>query len=81
MEHALNTLAEVQHQMARLMERDRTGITGASSKFRVMEATEDIEDYLLLFEHYMVLNEIPKEEWTQRLVPVLTGRASRVKLR
>ena len=64
MECALNTLVEVQHQMARFMEQDHTGLTGASSKFHVMEATEDIEDYLLLFEHHMMFNKIPEEEWT-----------------
>ena len=59
--------------MAQLMGRQDQG--RATPKFRVMGAQEDVEDYLLLFERHMVLNDIPEEEWTRQLAPVLTGRA------
>ena len=68
-------MEELTHVMAQMMEQNYTQRSTNVSKFRTMGENGDIKDYLTLFERHMILNDMPEDEWTRQLAPVLTGRA------
>ena len=71
-------MKELTHEMARMtqtMEPNQTQRSTNVSKFRTMGENKDIEHNLTLFEQHMILNDMPEDEWTRQLAPLLTGRA------
>ena len=71
----MEELTHIMARMAQMMEQNQTQRSTNVPKFRTMGEKEDIEDYLTLFERHMILNDMPEDEWTRQLPPVLTGRA------
>lgn len=77
MEQAVRALLESQQQMMQVMlGRQQGGAPrGPETKIRPYEEGEDIESFLKTFERTMTIQDVPEEEWTRQLVPVLAGRA------
>ena len=76
MEQAVQALLESQQQMMQVMMGRQQGVPrGPETKIRPYEEGEDIESFLKTFERTMVIQDVPEEEWTRQLVPVLAGRA------
>ena len=71
----MEELTHVMARMTQMMEPNQTQNSTNVSKFRTMGENEDIEHYLTLFEQHMILNDMPEDEWTRQIAPVLTGRA------
>ena len=71
----MEELTHVMARMTQMMEPNQTQNSTNVSKFRTMGENEDIEHYLTLFERHMILNDMPEDESTRQLAPVLTGRA------
>ena len=77
MERALATIVEVQQQMAVLLQQqlERLPQGGAATKISMYTEGDDIEDFLMIFEQSMVLQDIPEHTWPAQLMVVLTGKA------
>ena len=77
MERALATIAEVQQQMAALLQQqlERPPQGGAATKISTYTEGDDIEDFLTMFERSMVLQDVPEHTWPAQLMAVLTGKA------
>ena len=72
MEQALATLAEVQHQMAALLQRqlDQPTQGGPATKIGTYTEGDNIEDFLLIFERSMILQEVSQHRWPAQLMTV-----------
>ena len=50
-------------------------LTRQKPQLTKLEATDDIEAFLVTFERVMASCRVPDEEWTMHLAPNLTGKA------
>lgn len=57
-------MTHVMARMAQMMEQNQTQRSTNVPKFRIMGENENVKDYLTLFEQHLILNDMPKEEWT-----------------
>ena len=70
------------HQQMEMLQQMVTGQTAPTRrndaepvKLTRLVETDDIEAYLTTFERMMVAHEVPRERWTFKLAPQLTGKA------
>ena len=71
MERTIEIVAQLQHQMAMIQQQQQ----GTRTSLACSLEGEDIEAFLTTFERTMVLQQVDEEDWSGRILPLLTERA------
>ena len=71
MERTMEMMVQLQQQMATILQQQQ----GPRITVANYQECEDIQDFLTTFERTMVRHDIDEQEWVNRLIPLLTGKA------